>query len=169
MPKEKEIRDGVSVITLRDLRWARRDIKSVSLLANILAKQAAAEKGAREAWLLNEEGIISEGSSSNNAIVNEKGEIITSPEGTHILGGITRNVVLSIARKAGFRVVEKSFSLKAAKAAKEAFMMSTTSNILPVTSMDGHKIGSGKPGPVTLRLLELYYEHIYQQTGKQWN
>ena len=165
-PKEKEVKNGVSVITYPDLRWARRDIKSVSLLANVLAKQAAAEAGAREAWLVDMQEIISEGSSSNSAIVNAKGEILTSPEGHHILGGITRTVTLEIARKNGFRVVEKSFSLKEAKAAKEAFLMSTTSNILPVTSIDGHTIGSGKPGPVTLKLLALYHEHIYRQTGR---
>lgn len=168
MPKEKDIRNGASVITLPDIRWARRDIKSISLLANILAKQSATEAVAKEAWLYNKEGIISEGSSSNNAIVNNKGEIITSPADNNILGGITRAVILDIARKNGFKVIEKSFSRKEATAAKEAFMMSTTLNILPVTTIDGAKVADGKPGKTTLRLLELYHEHIYQQTGKKW-
>lgn len=169
MPKAKEVSDGVNVITIPDLRWQRRDIKSISLLANVLAKQAAAEAKAKEAWLYDEDGIISEGSSSNNAIVNAKGEIMTSPADHHILGGITRNVVLELARKNGFKVIEKSFSVKEAVAAKEAFMMSTTCNVLPVTLIDGKKVADGKPGPVTLKLLKLYHEHIYHETGKQWN
>ena len=168
MPKAKEIKNGVSVISYPDLRWGRRDIKSISLLPNILAKQAASEASAREAWLFNKAGIISEGSSSNNAIINEKGEIITSPADYNILGGISREVVLAIARKDGFKIIERSFSLGEAKKAKEAFLMSTTSNILPVTSIDREKIADGKPGKTTLRLLTLYHHHIYRQTGKQW-
>lgn len=169
IPKAKDVVEGVSVITAPDLRWARRDIKSISLLPNIMAKQAAAEAGAREAWLVDKDGIISEGSASNSAIINAKGELMTSPLGNNILGGVTRTVILDLARQAGIKVVERSFSVKEAKAAKEAFILSTTSNVLPVKSIDGHIIGSGKPGQVTQKLLRLYYEHIYTQTGKQWN
>jgi D-alanine transaminase len=168
MPKEKEVRDGIKVITYPDQRWQRRDIKSVSLLANIIAKQAAAAEGAREAWLMDSDLII-EGSSSNSAIVNAKGEIITTPADERILEGITRTVVLDIARKAGIKIVERPFSLKEAKAAKEAFMMSTTANILPVVRIDDATVADGKPGKITLKLLGLYFEHIYRQTGKRWN
>jgi D-alanine transaminase len=169
MPKAKEVKDGVSVITHPEQRWARRDIKSISLLPNILAKQAATAAGVREAWLVDEKGIISEGAVSNNAIVSAKGEIITHPATEFILGGITRDVALRLARDAGIKVIERPFSLKEAKAAKEAFLTSTTANILPVTKLDNTTIGNGKPGPVTLKLLNLYYDHIYNQTGKKWN
>ncbi len=166
-PKEKEVSEGVSVITQPDLRWARRDIKSIALLPNVLAKQAATHAGAREAWLMDENGFIGEGAVSNNAIVTAKGEITTSPTDQHILGGITREVMLELARKEGIKILLKPFSVKEAEAAEEAFLMSTTSNILPVTCIDGTKIGSGRPGKITLRLLELYHEHIYRQTGKR--
>lgn len=169
MPKAKEVTEGVSVITALEQRWARRDIKSISLLPNVLAKQLATTQGAREAWLVDERGMISEGAVSNNAIVNAKGEVITHPANQNILGGITRDVVLTLARKAGIKVIERPFSLKEAKSTKEAFLTSTTSNVLPVTSIDGVKVGSGKPGPVTLKLLALYHEHIYRETGKKWN
>jgi D-alanine transaminase len=169
MPKEKEVREGVSVIVRPDLRWARRDIKSISLLPNVLAKQEATAAGAREAWLVDEKGIISEGAVSNNAIVNAKGEVITHPANQNILGGITRDVMIKLACKNNIKVIERPFSLKEAKAAKEAFLTSTTSNVLPVTRIDNAAVGNGKPGPVTLKLLKLFYEHIYEETGKQWN
>jgi len=169
MPKEKEVRLGVNVIVEPDLRWARRDIKTVSLLPNILAKQAATKAGAREAWLVDKKGMVTEGAVSNNAIINAKGELITHPLGTTILGGCTRDMVLKLARKAGIKVVERPFSLKEAKAAKEAFLTSTTSNVLPITRIDGKPVGNGKPGVATLKLLALYHEHIFQQTGKRWN
>lgn len=168
-PKSHEVEKGVAVITQPDIRWGRRDIKSVSLLPNVLAKQKATEAGAREAWLLDEKGMISEGAVSNNAIVTAKGEVITHPLGTNILGGITRNTVLTLGRAAGITITERPFSLREALAAKEAFMTSTTSNVLPVVSIDGKKIGAGKPGEVTLQLLKLYYQHIQGLTGKSWN
>lgn len=168
IPKEKDIKEGVSVIVTRDLRWARRDIKTIALLPNLLAKQQAAAVGAREAWLVDGEGMISEGSVSNSAIVNAKAEIITHPADERILGGCTRAVVLQLAKKAGYKVVERPFSLKEAKAAKEAFITGTTSNVLPVTRMDGAAIGNGKPGAVTLALLQLYKQHIFKETGKEF-
>jgi D-alanine transaminase len=168
-PKAHEEKNGVAVIIAPEQRWARRDIKSISLLPNILAKQAATAAGAREAWLVDEKGIISEGAVSNNGIVNAKGEVITHPANQNILGGITRDVMITLARKAGIKVIERPFSLKEAKAAKEAFLTSTTSNVLPVTKIDGATVGNGKPGQVTQKLLALYHEHIYRQTGKQWN
>jgi len=168
-PKEKEVREGVSVITAPEQRWARRDIKSVSLLPNVLAKQAATAAGAREAWLVDENGMISEGAVSNNAIVGAKQEIITHPANENIQGGITRDVVLTLARKAGMKVVERPFSLKEALGAKEAFLTSTTSNVLPVVRIDGKPVGNGRPGPVTQKLLGLYHEHIYRETGKRWS
>lgn len=169
IPKASEVEKGVSVVTHPDQRWARRDIKSVGLLPNVLAKQKATLAGAREAWLVDGDGTISEGSVSNNAIVTAKGEIVTHPANERILGGITRHVVLEIARAAGYKVVERAFTVREIAKAREAFIMGTTANILPVTKVDGEKIGNGKPGEVTSDLLKRYYEHIHQQTGKRWN
>lgn len=168
-PKQQEVRDGVSVITRPDERWARRDIKAISLLPNILAKQAAVQAQAREAWLVDGEGGVTEGSVSNNAIINGKNEIITHPADRNILGGVTRDVVLAIARKAGIKVVERAFTLKEALAAKEAFMTGTTTNVLPVVRIDGKAVGTGKPGPLTQKLITLYNGHIFKETGKRWS
>lgn len=169
MPKAKEVKDGVKVITMPDQRWARRDIKSISLLPNVLAKQAATEAGAKEAWLYDSDGLIHECSSSNNAIVTARDEIITAKADTHILGGITREVMIELALKAKYKVLQRPFTLQEAVTAKESFIMSTTMNLMPVTLIDDIKIGIGKPGAVTLELLGLYHEHIFRQTGKQWN
>lgn len=169
IPKESDVKNGVKVITVPDQRWARRDIKSIALLPNILAKQCAVEANAREAWQVDADGFVTEGSASNSAIVNAKGEIITYPADEHILGGITRIVVLDLARRAGIKIIERPFSVSEARKAKEAFITGTTANVLPVTQIDEVVIGNGKPGEVTLNLLEMYYKHIYRQTGKQWN
>jgi D-alanine transaminase len=166
-PKPYEIKDGVAVITAPDLRWARRDIKSVSLLANVLAKQEATAKKAREAWLV-EDNAVSEGAVSNAYIISEKGELITHPADQGILGGITREVVLKLAREAQIPVLEKTFTLSNVRAAAEAFITSTSANVLPVVKVDDMVIGSGKPGPITKRLNELYLEHIEKETGYQW-
>jgi D-alanine transaminase len=166
-PKPQEIEDGVKVITTADIRWARRDVKSVSLLANILAKQEASHKKVREAWLI-EDNIITEGSTSNAYIVTKSGELVTHQADEHILGGVTRDVVLKLARKGGIPVAERPFSVVEMKDAAEAFMTSTSVNVLPVTTIDDKPVGSGKPGPVTRKLQELYNAHVQKQTGKQW-
>jgi len=167
-PKPQEVKNGVNAITLPDHRWHRRDIKSVALLPNILAKQEASRKSAREAWLVMEDGKISEGSVSNTYIVNNKGELVTHPADTHILGGVTRDVVLQLARANNIKVIEKPFSLADAKNAAEAFITSTSANVLPVVKLDDVAIGKGKPGPVTQKLMSLYHAHIFAQTGKQF-
>jgi D-alanine transaminase len=164
LPKDYEINDGVKVITYPDLRWQRRDIKSVSLLANILAKQEAGKQKAREAWLI-EGNSISEGAVSNAYIVTKGGEVVTHHADEHILGGITREVVLRLARKAGIAVAERAFNLVEMKNAAEAFLTSTSANVLPVTSIDGNPVGEGKPGKITKKLLELYTAHIFKETG----
>ena len=167
-PKAYEVKDGVHIITLPDHRWHRRDIKSVSLLANILAKQEASRQKMREAWLVMEDGNISEGSVSNAYIVNAKGEIVTHPTDTRILGGVTRDVVLSLARANSIKVIEKPFSMSDVKAASEAFITSTSANVLPVSRVDNITVGTGKPGPVTQKLMRLHHGHIFAQTGKQF-
>lgn len=161
-PKESESKNGVKVITRPDIRWARRDIKSISLLANVLAKQDATREGVREAWLMVGD-VVTEGAVSNAYIVSN-GELVTHPANEFILGGVTRDVVLRLARTANIPVVERPFSLAEAKAADEAFITSTSANVLPVVKID--EVSLGKPGPVTRTLQELYGVHIHAQTGK---
>ncbi|HVJ51544.1 MAG TPA: D-amino-acid transaminase [Aliidongia sp.] len=156
----KILAQGISIISVPDQRWARRDIKSVSLLANVLGKQAAREAGAYEAWQIDAEGFVTEGTSSNAWIVTADREIVTRAADHRILNGITRLVVLELAAEAGLSFVERPFSLAEAKAAPEAFLTSTTSLILPVTRIDGNKIGEGMPGPVTQRLRERFLAHL---------
>lgn len=164
-PKEDEIKKGVKVITYPDQRWARRDIKSIALLPNVLAKQQASAEKCREAWLL-EGDVVTEGAVSNSYIFDDKGTLITHPKNEHILGGITREVVLELAKSAGMKVEERAYTLKEALAASEAFLTSTSANILPVVAIDGKTIGDGKPGKQTSRLLALYARHVLEQTGR---
>src|SRR5699024_9351179 len=127
---------GKKVISVDDNRWGRCDIKSTSLLPNILAKQAAREAGAFEAWLVDEAGNVTEGSSTNAWIVTRDGELVTRPTGNDILSGITRASVLRLAREEGLELVERSFSLDEAKQAREAFVTSATSYVLPIVQID---------------------------------
>jgi D-alanine transaminase len=161
-PKPAELAEGVRVITLPDQRWKRCDVKSVSLLANVLARQEGAEAGCREVWLYDADGFVTEGSSSNAFIVDAMGRLVTRPLGPEILGGVTRSVVLELARAAGVEVIERPFSLEEAKEAREAFLTSTSSLVLPVTSIDDKAVAYGIPGSVTLDLLERYRVHLAQ-------
>jgi D-alanine transaminase len=151
---------GVAVITQPDIRWRRCDIKSVSLLPNILGKQAAAEAGAFEAWLVDGDGFITEGSSTNAWIVTRAGRLITCNLSAAILSGITRLSVLQLVRSQGIVFEERRFSVAEAKEAAEAFLTSTTSLVLPVTRIDGQAIGDGKSGPLTLKLRDGYLRHL---------
>ncbi len=151
-------KNGVAVISAPDLRWARADIKSVSLLPNILARQAAAKASASEAWLVRD-GMVTEGSASNAWIVTEAGEIVTHPLTNAILGGITRSTVIKCAEELQMKVVERAFSLKEAQKAREAFLTSATNFVMPIVSLDGGRIGEGRPGPVAARLREAYLAH----------
>ena len=143
---------GVKVVTQPDIRWKRRDIKSVSLLPNVLAKQAAREAGAFEAWLVDDDGTVTEGTSTNAWIVTKDGAIVTRNLSNEILSGVTRLRALAVAAQEGMRVAERPFSVAEAKAAKEAFQTSTTLLVIPVVAIDGHKIGDGKPGPIARKL-----------------
>jgi D-alanine transaminase len=165
-PRPMELAAGVGVVTAADERWKRCDIKSVSLLANVLAKQRGADAGCREAWLYDAEGRVTEGSSSNAYIVDRDGRLVTRPLGPEILGGVTRSVVLELARGAGIEVIERPFTVTEAKEAREAFLTSTSSFVLPVTAIDGQPVANGHPGSITLRLLELYREHLANGTGQ---
>lgn len=156
---------GVKVLTQTDQRWARRDIKSIALLPNVLAKQAASQAGAFEAWLADEDGTISEGSSTNAWIVDDGGTIITHPVGPHILAGIMRDTLIRLARADGFKVEERPFTRQEASAAAEAFITSTTAPCLGVVAIDGRPVGKGAVGPATLRLGQLLWGEIERQTG----
>lgn len=148
---------GAKAISVPDLRWARRDIKSVALLAQVLAKQAAKEAGVQEAWMV-EEGFITEGGSSTAYIITEADEIITRPLSNAILPGVTRMAVLKLAAENGLALVERPFTLDEAYAAREAFMTSASAFVMPVVELDGRMIGGGQPGPMTRRLRDLYFE-----------
>ena len=151
---------GVKVVTARENRWARRDIKSVSLLPNVLAKQFAIDNDAFETWLVDNNFEITEGASTNAWIVLEDGELVTRHLSPEILSGITRMKIIELAKKNKFKVNERPFTVEEAIRAKEAFLTSTTSLVMPVIAIDGIKIGNGKPGKVSLDLLALYREHM---------
>jgi D-alanine transaminase len=150
------VANGVEVITMADQRWARRDIKSVSLLANILAKQAAREAGAYEAWLVDHDGWVTEGSSTNAWIVDSEGRIITRPLSRDILPGVTRRVLLEAAAREGLELVERAFTVEEARNAREAFISASSAIIIPVVKIDGRVIGSGAPGSITLKFRVAY-------------
>lgn len=160
------IENGVAVVTIPDIRWQRCDIKSVSLLPNVLGKQAARQAGAYEAWMLDAEGRVTEGTSTNAWIVTAEGVLVTRNLAPAILAGITRQSVLRLAAEAGVPVEERPFSLAEAKHAREAFLTSTTSYVLPVTRIDGQSVGDGKPGKLTLRLRRAYEEAVARQAGR---
>jgi D-alanine transaminase len=140
-------RNGIAVKTLPDIRWARRDIKSVALLAQVLAKQAAAEAGCQEAWMV-EDGLITEGGSSTVFIVTGDDVIVTRSNSNAILPGCTRKALIALAEERQIRIEERAFSVEEARAAKEAFITSASSFLQPVVTIDGAPVGDGKPGPV---------------------
>jgi D-alanine transaminase len=151
---------GYKVITKPDIRWKRCDIKTVSLLPAVMAKQAAVRAGAIEAWLVNEQGMVTEGTSSNAWIVTLKDELITRHIDNAILSGVTRNSVLKLAQKLDLVLVERAFSLDEALHAKEAFCTSSTALVKPIVEIDNKKIGEGKVGPITKVLIENYLRYM---------
>lgn len=153
-PHERE--QGVKVVSYQENRWNRCDIKSISLLANVLAKQHAAESNAREAIYINSDGFITEASSSNLHIINDRGEIITHPNNNHILPGVTKSTIQKLAENLQIRFTERPFSAEELKNAKECFLSSTSVGVLPVVQFDEYKISNGKPGEISLRLWEEY-------------
>lgn len=149
---------GISVVTRPDIRWGRCDIKTVGLLPNILAKQEALDAGAGDAWLVDELGLVTEGTSSNAWIVDKEGVLRTRDIQSNILRGITRAAVAAIAAEEGLRFEERGFTADEVKQAREAFFTNASGFAMPVTAIDGVKIGDGKPGPVSTRLRRLYLE-----------
>jgi D-alanine transaminase len=157
---EKKPGKGVSVITVPDNRWGRCDIKTVSLLPNVLAKQQAREARAYEAWFVDRRGYVTEGASTNAWIVSKKGRLVTRSLGPEILGGVTRAALLKLARQAGIEAEERAFTLGEAQSAREALITSTTSFVLPVVRINDTVIGSGRPGPVARTLRQAYLAYI---------
>src|SRR5579863_76163 len=148
--------DGIAVITIPDIRWQRCDIKSVALIPNVLGKQKAREAGAFEAWQVDRDGAVTEGTSTNAWIVTEDGTVVTRAADTAILNGVTRLAIFDIIRHEGYRLEERPFTLAEAKAAREAFLTSTTADLLPVVRIDGAAVGEGRPGPLGRRLRAVY-------------
>jgi D-alanine transaminase len=148
---------GARVVTVEDLRWKRRDIKSVALLAQVLAKQQAVEAGVSEAWMV-EDGAITEGSSSTAFVITGGRTLVTRPLSTALLPGITRASVLRLAAEADLRIEERLITVPEAYEASEAFYTSASSFVMPVIEIDGRRIGEGQPGPLTRRLRELYLD-----------
>jgi D-alanine transaminase len=159
LPAAAAIENGVKVISIRDIRWERCDIKTVALLPNVLGKQQAREAGTHEAWQVDDAGCVTEGTSTNAWIVTKDGELITRSANQSILNGITRLSLLRLAEQEGLRFVERSFTLEEAKQAREAFISSATAFVTPVTQIDDAVIGNGKAGSVGLGLRRAYLDY----------
>jgi D-alanine transaminase len=154
---------GIAVVSVPDNRWGRVDIKTVGLLPNVLARQAAIDQGARDAWFVDHDGLVTEASSANAWIVTRDGTLVTRRADHAILRGITRTVVFDEVKGQGLSIEERSFTLEEAYAAREAFITSASQIVLPVVRIDGHTVGDGKPGPVASALRREF--HRYAETG----
>lgn len=150
-------RAGVAVTSAPDNRWGRCDLKTVGLLPNVLARQAAREAGAFEAWLVDPDGFVTEGTASNAWIVDANGRLRTRDLSTRILHGVTRAMLIALSHERQIPVLEQPFTLEEAKAAREAFISSASNGPVPVLSVDGVRIGDGAPGEITLRLRDAYF------------
>jgi D-alanine transaminase len=156
---ERIAADGVAVITVVDNRWQRVDIKSISLLPNVLAKQAARERGAKEAWFVDAEGNVTEGSSSNAWIVTKGGKVVTRPADHGILRGITRTVLIDVISAQGLQLEERPFTVEEAYGAREAFLTSASQIVMPVVRIDEHPVGNGAPGSIATVLRAEFHRH----------
>jgi D-alanine transaminase len=156
---ERRAARGIRVITMPDIRWRRPDIKTVSLLPNALARQAAQDAGAEEAWLVDDDGFVTEGASSNAWILTENDELVTRPATARILRGITRTVLIELIAEQGLNLVERPFTVNEAQSAKQAFNTSATGVVMPVIAIDGVPIGDGRPGALTLTLRRLFGDY----------
>jgi len=159
-PNAKLVEEGISVITIPDIRWQRCDIKTVSLVANVLGKQQAREAGAYEAWQVDAQGRVTEGTSTNAWIVTADNFVITRAADSAILNGVTRLALIGIIRREGYGFVERPFTVAEAKYASEAFLTSTTADLLPVVAIDGDPVGDGKPGPLSQKLRADYLAYV---------
>ena len=153
-----QARTGIRLATVPDIRWARRDIKSVALLAQVLAKQAAASQGCQEAMMHEPDGTVTEGGSSSIFLVTPDGELVTRPNSDAILPGVTKASLKQLCEERAMPFIERAFTVEEAKAAPEVFITSASSFVMPVVSIDAHTIGGGQPGPVARRMREIYLE-----------
>jgi D-alanine transaminase len=160
---ERKAAQGASVISVPENRWGRCDIKSIGLLPNALAKQAARERGAIEAWFVDDLGLVTEGASSNAWIVDAEGALRTRDTNANILRGITRSTLFEVIREAGLPINEKPFTIAEAQASREAFITGAGSLVTPIVCVDGVKLGDGAPGPVATRLRRLYIERAKEK------
>jgi D-alanine transaminase len=160
---EASAEKGIAVISLPDNRWGRVDIKTTGLLPNVLARQAAIEQGARDAWLVDRDGFVTEAASANAFIVTAEGTLVTRQVDHGILRGITRTVTFEAINAQGRAVQERAFTLEEAYKAREAFVTSASQIVLPVVTIDGHVIGDGKPGPVAMALRREF--HRFAEAG----
>jgi len=156
---EKRAQQGIAVVTVPDTRWARPDIKSISLLPNVLAKQAARDRGAAEAWFVDRDGYVTEGASTNAWIVSQGGWVITRPADNGILRGITRTVLIEALGKQGLSFAERAFTIAEAYAAREAFGTAASQIVMPVVRINDQAIGTGAPGPVARALRESFHSY----------
>ena len=154
---DRMAREGVSVITVPENRWERVDIKSVSLLPNVLAKEQAKAAGAREAWFIDRDGFVTEGASTTAWIVTSGGTLVTRPNGTGLLPGVTRLTASDVARREGIPLEERKFTAAEAQAASEAFMTAASTLVMPIVSINGKPVGDGKPGPIAQRLRAAFH------------
>ncbi len=162
-PADDTLPAGMAVVTVPDLRWKRRDIKTTALIAQVMAKQEAYRQGAGEAWMVDESGAITEGSSSNAWIVTADNVLVTRKASNDILRGVTRTALFNICEELQLRIEERAFTVEEARQAREAFTSSAVAMIVPVTRIDGQTIGSGAAGPVARRLHEEYRRYIREQ------
>lgn len=156
---ERTAAEGLAVITVPDNRWQRVDIKSISLLPNVLAKQAAREQGAKEAWFIDGKGQVTEGSSSNAWIVTKGGKVVTRPADNGILRGITRSVLIDVIKAQGLELEERPFTVEEAQGAREAFLTSASQIVMPVVRIDDRPVGNGAPGSVATALRAEFHRH----------
>jgi D-alanine transaminase len=160
---EAKAANGASVISVPENRWGRCDIKSIGLLPNALAKQAARERGALEAWFVDDMGLVTEGASSNAWIIDAEGVLRTRDTNANILRGITRSTLLEVVRETGLSFSEKPFTIAEAQGSREAFITGAGSLVTPIVEIDGVKLGDGKPGPVALGLRRSYIDRARQK------
>ncbi len=154
----KRAEAGIKVVTTPDNRWDRVDIKTVGLLPNVLAKQKAKEAGAQEAWFVDGEGMVTEGGSSNAWIVTKDGVLVTRPAEHGILRGITRTTLFDVVAKLGLKVEERRFTVEEARSAREAFISSATTIVMPVVEIDGKPVANGHPGSIALSLRRAFFD-----------
>jgi D-alanine transaminase len=156
---ERTAAEGLAIITVPDNRWQRVDIKSISLLPNVLAKQAARERGAKEAWFVDRDGQVTEGASSNAWIVTKGGKVVTRAADNGILRGITRSVLIDVIKAQGLEFEERPFTVAEAQAAREAFLTSASQIVMPVVRIDDRPVGNGAPGSVATALRAEFHRH----------